>query len=231
MENPSNVHAVLTGDIVGSSRLSSEERRVLHARFADCAVKLDHAFGGKILHLPEIVRGDSWQFAVAEPERALRIALFFRALIRISLPGEKTDSRIAIGLGTIDFIPGAEISSGDGEAYRLSGEGLEAMQKTFRMGLFLPARYTSLLSTSLDVIVKLLDREVRKWTEAQAESVAGALLGLTQQAIASDWVQREISQQAVAQNLERAGWSTIETGLAFYERSLPGVLSNEQEQV
>ena len=137
------------------------------------------------------------------------MALFFRALIRISLPDDGIDSRIAIGFGSIDFIPGDAISSGDGEAYRLSGEGLESLKKTFRMGLFFPDRHRTPLTNALDVIVQLLDREVGKWTEAQSESVAGALLGLTQQAIASNWVAREVTQQAIAQHLGRAGWSAI----------------------
>jgi hypothetical protein len=223
-----SLHAVLTGDIVGSSRLSAEERLRLHSRFAENAHKLQAQFGGRILHKPEIVRGDSWQFAVAKPEDSLRMALFFRALIRISLPNKGIDSRIAIGFGNIDFLPAGDISSGDGEAYRLSGEGLESL-KTYRMGLFFPDRLQTNLTHALDVIVKLLDREAGKWTEAQSESIAGALLGLTQQAIASDWVAREITQQAIAQHLDRAGWSTIELGLTFFERTLPAALSVEVE--
>lgn len=231
MVNVHSQHAVLTGDIVGSSRLSVDERRALHEGFAGGAGRLEQHFGQQILHKPEIVRGDSWQFAVKDPEKSLRIALFFRALIRISLPEVEIDSRIAIGFGSIDFVPGGRISSGDGEAYRLSGEGLENLQKPFRMGLFFPDKYRSNLTGALDVIVKLIDREVGKWTKAQAESTAGALIGLTQQQIASDWVAREITQQAVAQHLERAGWSTVEAGLSFFGRTLPAALSQVEEQV
>lgn len=224
-------HAVLTGDIVGSSRLSVEERRELHSRFRNSAERLERRFGERVLHTPEIVRGDSWQFAIARPRDALRMALFFRALIRLSLPDAGIDTRIAIGFGTVDFLPGEDLSSGDGQAYRLSGEGLEQLQKPFRMGLFFPQDARSNLTGALDVIVKLIDREAGKWTEAQAESLAGALLGLTQQTIASDWVSRDITQQAVAQNLERAGWSTIELGLEFFEGTLPEALSNPGERV
>lgn len=219
------IHAVLTGDIVGSSRLSASERRALHSHFNQSAVRLEDAFADQIMHKPQIVRGDSWQFAISDPREALRMALFFRALIRITLPDAGIDTRIAIGFGTIDFLPGENLSSGDGEAYRLSGEGLEQLQKTFRMGLFFPVEARSNLTDAFDVIVKLIDREASKWTQAQAESFAGALLGLTQQAIASDWVAREITQQAVAQHLERAGWSTIEIGLDFVEQTLLEALS------
>ena len=230
MSNNDAVKAVLTGDIVGSSRLSTDERRALHSRFNQSAARLEKEFAGQILHKPEIVRGDSWQFAIADPREALRMALFFRALIRITLPDADIDTRIAIGFGTVDFLPGENLSSGDGQAYRLSGEGLEELQKTFRMGLFFPAEARSDLTEALDVIVKLIDREAGKWTQAQAESFAGALLGLTQQEIASDWVARDITQQAVAQHLERAGWSTIEIGLDFFEHTLPGALSKPGER-
>lgn len=220
-----NFHAVLTGDIVGSSRLSVEERRELHSQFSKNTDRLVETFGEQVMHRPEIVRGDSWQFAIADPSNALRIALFFRALIRISIPGAGIDSRVAIGFGGIDFLPMDEISSGDGEAYRLSGEGLESIKKPFRMGLFFPEEERSNLTDALDVIVKFIDQRLSKWTEAQAESAAGALLGLTQQAIASDWVERDITQQAVAQHLERAGWLVIETGLIYFEQTLPTALS------
>jgi hypothetical protein len=231
MKDDLSLHAVLTGDIVGSSRFSAEQRRQLHSRFAENARQLQDQFGEKILHKPDIVRGDSWQFALANPQDSLRIALFFRGLLRISLPTTGIDSRVSIGFGSIEFIPGDEFSSGDGEAYRLSGEGLESLKKPFRMGLFFPGRYTSHLTGALDIIVKLIDREVGKWTPAQSESAAGALLGLTQKAIASGWVRREITQQAVADHLDRAGWSAIETGLTFFERTLPGALSASEEQV
>jgi hypothetical protein len=231
MVDPESIRAVLTGDIVGSSRLSVDERRELQDGFSGGTARLEQNFSPQILHKPEIVRGDSWQFAVADPVKSLRIALFFRALIRISLPEEEIDSRIAIGFGTIDFMPGERISSGDGEAYRLSGEGLENLQKPFRMGLFFPDKYRSNLTGALDMIVKLIDREVRQWTKAQAESTAGALIGLTQQQIASNWVDRDITQQAVGQHLERAGWSAIEAGLSFFERAIPTALSEVEEQV
>jgi hypothetical protein len=231
MVDPESIRAVLTGDIVGSSRLSVDERRELHARFRESAGRLDKNFSQQIMHKPEIVRGDSWQFAVADPVKSLKIALFFRALIRISLPDVDIDSRVAIGFGTIDFVPGERISSGDGEAYRLSGEGLENLQKPFRMGLFFPDKHRCHLTDALDVIVILIDREVEKWTKAQAESTAGALIGLTQQQIASNWVDRDITQQAVGQHLERAGWSAIEAGLSFFERALPTALSDVGEQV
>lgn len=231
MTTDQSIHAVLTGDIVGSSRLSADERRALHGHFRESAARLEAAFEGQVLHRPELVRGDSWQFAVAQPERALRIALFFRALVQFSLPGANIDTRLALGFGTIDFLPGGELSSGDGEAYRLSGEGLEALQKPYRMGLFFPKRFRSLLSDGLDVIVKLLDRQAGRWTEAQAESVAGAMLELTQQMIATNWVEREITQQAVAQHLDRAGWATIEFSLEYFESALPAALSAAGEQV
>jgi hypothetical protein len=230
MKRDPSLHAVLTGDIVGSSRLTAEERRQLHSQFIEIAHQLERAFGKKILHKPEIVRGDSWQFAVARAQDALRVALFFRGLLRISLPDKVIDSRIAIGLGKIDFIPGGEITSGDGEAYRLSGEGLDSLKRPFRMGLFLPDRFKSNLMDAMDIIVKLIDREVGKWSPAQAESAAGALLGLTQQAIADDWVRRNITQQAVADHLDRAGWSAVEAGLTFYEHTLPAALSALDEQ-
>jgi hypothetical protein len=102
--------------------------------------------------------------------------------------------RLAIGIGPIDFLPQKAISSGDGEAYRRSRD-------------------------AQDVLVRLIDAIARDSTGRQANAVCGAILDWKQVKIASVWFKGAVTQQAVAQHLERAGWNAAAEALAHIEDS------------
>jgi hypothetical protein len=219
-----NVCAVLTGDIVGSTKLSSEDRQLLRRVLYSASEKISQYFSECVPYKLDVFRGDSWQFVVSEPSKSLRIGLFFRALIREGIVSKRVDTRISIGLGTVSFIPANDISSGDGEAFQLSGEALEQFFRSTRLKIIFPRRYQSPTTEAIDVIVNLIDLQVRKWTMKQAKATSGAMLEFTQEEIASKWFDQEITQQAIAQHLDRAGWSTIEQGVRYFESSIPGVM-------
>lgn len=91
-------YAVLTDDIVGSSKLKESGRIRLH----------------------QLMKQGS----------AERMGLLYRALIRVRMKSKLIDTRLAIALGTIDFLPDQCVSSGDGEAFRRPGVSLENMSKS-----------------------------------------------------------------------------------------------------
>jgi len=217
------IYAVITGDIVGSSKLKPAERKELHAALKDTSDKLTDHFRQLVPLQVDIFRGDSWQLLVIDPAQSLKIGLFFRAFLRGKMKSKRVDTRISIGVGSIDIMPEEGISSGDGEAFRLSGEALEALSRSHRMIISLPQSLISNNHQALDVILKLIDVLARDWTEKQAHAVSGALLEYTQEKIARSWFEREISQQAVAQHLDRAGWNAIEIGLNYFANSLSGI--------
>jgi hypothetical protein len=90
------------------------------------------------------------------------------------------DSRISIGIGAIDYLPEKNVSMGNGQAFRLSGEGLESLPRYSRMSLTFPNQYQAVLPQALDVIAQLVDLQMQRWTGKQAEAVSGALINLTQ---------------------------------------------------
>ncbi len=92
------------------------------------------------------------------------------------------------------------------------------------MGVFFPGHCETSIVKALDIIAKLIDVKAREWTAKQAQAVSGALLGHTQQSMAKEWFARQISQQAVAQLLSRAGWPTISIAIGFFESQVPGIL-------
>jgi hypothetical protein len=70
---------------------------------------------------------------------------------------------------------------------------------------------------AIPAILTVLDVIVSRWTSAQATAVAGALMRMNQQQIATSWPHKSITQQSAAQHLARAGWDGVEAALEYYE--------------
>jgi hypothetical protein len=210
-------YAIVTGDIIASSRLSVAQRRDLHGAMSRASSALRRAFKTAVPVPIAIFRGDSWQLLVTDPVQALRIALFYRASLRAEMGVRRLDTRMVIAIGRIDFIPGEQIAEGDGPAYRLSGRALESMHRRESMRLVYPSHPEE---RALGVVVFLLDALVSRWSDKQALAVTGALRGWSQEQIAKKIWREPISQQAVAQHLDRAAWSYVESALGYFEETL-----------
>lgn len=209
--------AVITGDIVGFSKLSRAQRSHLVPVLRRASRELQIHFRDSVPLGVDVFRGDSWQLVVSKPARAVRIALFIRAYCVSQMKVRSVDTRLAIGIGSIDYLPSRAASSGDGEAFRRSGQGLDKMARARRMSIDGPASIGSLGLRTVDVLLRLLDALARAWTQRQANAVCGALLGWKQERIASSWFKGTLSQQAVAQHLDRAGWNAVAAALKHLE--------------
>jgi hypothetical protein len=214
--DPQKKYAILTGDVVHSSRLEHDHRKQLYALLQSCSRRLRQAFPDHVPLDVDIFRGDSWQLLVVDPVHALRVALYFRAALRAAMQTHQFDSRLAIGIGAVDFIPEQRLSGGDGEAFRLSGEGLETL-KRHRMTLIWPGHPDQQL---LQAMVWLFDQLAIGWTDKQALAITGALQNWTQQDIAQLWNDHPISQQTVAQHLAQAGWGAMAPALRRFESAI-----------
>ncbi len=219
--HPNRLYAILTGDIVGSARYRGDSRRRLHDAITTAGRDTRTAFGQSIPREVDFFRGDSWQCLVTDPEKSLRIALYFRATFRQIMQNNAADTRLAIGIGSLDFVPDNGISAGDGEAYRLSGSLIDRMSAHCRMALGLsPSLNGTPIAASGPVIVQLVDALVQQWTSRQAKAVCGALRNLSQKEIAEHTWGEVISQQAVAQHLQKAGWHAVQQALDCFEEYL-----------
>lgn len=119
--------AVLTGDMIGSKSLSEKERESLIEMLSELGTLLKPEITSTI----EIFRGDSFQLRINNPLYALEYAVIIRAMFRTrSYVGlnRQWDCRISLGIGHTEF---EKINPGisDGEAYRLSGYGVDKMKK------------------------------------------------------------------------------------------------------
>lgn len=207
-------YAILTGDVVGSSRLTGPSRRALHRVLKQIGTAVRRTFRDACPLPLDIYRGDGWQLLVVSPATALRIALYVRARLRVLMDEPGADTRVSIGIGKIAFIPGEEVSQGDGPAYRLSGQGLDDMPRQARLGVRSDDDAPRAL---LDALLVTTDALTRRWTASQARAVLGAITGKTQETIAAKWKPDPITQQAVAQHLDRAQWFAVERALSAFE--------------
>ncbi len=221
--DPRACYAVLTGDIVGSSELAVAARRRLAARLKQVGAELQRTHAAALPLPLEVFRGDAWQFFVAQPGAALRVALGVVAGL-----GQDADAplatRIGLGLGGVRFLPGRAVSGGDGPAYAAAGAALDGLGVHERLQLGVDERERERLGAApvglLAALVGAVDGLAQDWTPARARAVRAALGGATQAEIGARWRPKRISQQAVAQHLANARWSALERALLAFEATL-----------
>jgi hypothetical protein len=205
--------AVLTGDLVGSTRLRELDPGAVPRVLREASVDLRLTLHDQMPLEVDNFGGDSWQVYLPSPERALWAALYFRACLLASTPS--VDTRIAIGIGAVDYVPSHRVSEGQGEAFEISGRLLRSMTKTplMRFGCSDEAR-----QVTWDAVVQLVDCIIAaRWTQPRARAVVGAFHGLKQHDIARLWLERTIKQPSVSGHLDKAGWSAIRTAVGAFD--------------
>lgn len=214
---------VLTGDIVGSTGLQKATRRRLHETMRKAGKALQRVLGPEAMPRPvDIFGGDGWQALLWHPKDGLRSALLYRSLIIAGVKPDArrdvVDTRCVVARAPIDFVPGGDVSEGEGEAFRLSGRTLQKLgaSGSDRRLVFVNAGQSQL--GDWDTAFRLLDELVKGWTALQARAVAGALSGLTQEQIALQWVDgTQIRQASVAGHLDAAHWDAVYHAVEAFE--------------
>jgi hypothetical protein len=222
------IAAVLTGDIIRSTQYSLEERKIIRGSIHHISnvLRSDSASAALVPAPIRIFSGDSWQVLVTAPAKSLWVGLLLRTLLRSNsqLPG--VDTRFSIGIGEVVTTPGG-ISSGDGEAFILSGRGLALPNRQKKENMTLN------LSPHLDIppgaevlqaILGLSDALVLGWTNKQAQAVSGALRGWKSDEIAACWPERPISRRMANDHLSKANWDALQAGLKAYEAGILDLL-------
>ncbi len=145
----------------------------------------------------------------------MRAAIIIRAslLSKFKMKSARIDARIAIGLGTIDYLPpGNRAGEGDGEAFRNSGVELDRMKKA-EQNLTVKTPWQD-IDDELRTECALLDALMQRWTKEQAEAILYNIRGATQEEIAKTL---KISQPAVFQRLRIAGYRATQAALERFE--------------
>lgn len=166
--------AIITGDIVNSSKILGDDRTMILEAINELPGKLNQLGLAGV----EIYRGDSFQMIIELPENAVLIAILTRALLRSK--NKKWDVRIAIGVGTIEY-NSTDIITSDGEAYKNSGREFDILKKR-RLSILTP---WSDVNDELAVSTPFADNIISNWSNIQANVIFISLLeNITQREIA-----------------------------------------------
>ncbi|WP_434560555.1 hypothetical protein [Pseudomonas sp. R1-6] len=120
----------------------------------------------------DIFRGDGFQLLMSQPEQAFHCAIALRAaLIEASPEGERWDARIAVGIGS------ARKSQTYGEAFVLSGQGLDSMKKN-TLAVFCNHQE---FQERAGLVTEFVAAVLEEWTVVEAQTYALHLIEETNQ--------------------------------------------------
>jgi hypothetical protein len=199
------VAAVITADIVNSTRLNKpDEKKLINA--------LTHIFGE---HKLEFYRGDSFQVYLKTPLEAYRLILQARTMAMKLLPSASNhvfDVRASIGIGAVDH-PVRSLKTASGEAFILSGRAFDEMKPEQRL-LIQCNEQELAINEGFRIIGHFTDYLFRHLTAKQAAVVSELLSGFTQIDIAK---RLKKSQSTINKHTQAAGWTEMERLLAEYQ--------------
>lgn len=214
MEKP--LYAVLTGDIVKSSRLASADLKrlpqVLKSIFQsiDAICKPD-TFATQY----SIFRGDGFQL-ITEPTLAIKTWLLIRGGLRAAFPGplsKSVDAITGIAIGGVSHLA-PNITESNGEAFLLSGRLLEELKAPRLTGF---ASVNQQINREFNVQFLLADDIIRRWTTAQSQMVPFLLQSFNQNEIAQATQTR---QPTVAAKINAMGWNAIEAWMIYFTETI-----------
>lgn len=193
------IKAIITGDIVNS-------RKETPSKWQKQLVKDLKKFG-KTPATWEIFRGDMFQLEVPA-EEALKTALFLKSSMKRN---KNLDVRMAIGIGTLDFKQ-KSISESNGQAYTLSGECFEKLNKR-RLAVNTP---WPLFNRDWNLHLGLAALTINHWTAVSSEIIYEVLLdeSLNQHDIGE---KINKTQSTISEGLSRAGFVVIKAMCHEYE--------------
>lgn len=196
--------AVITGDIVNSTKLSKQEYKTLVKNLMTIFQPFQSEF----------FRGDSFQVFVKSPADALKVILQSRTMA-INLTGRSTpltDIRASIGIGQVKT-PLKTFQLSSGEAFLLSGRNFDQMPRTTKLSIICGEKYAA-VNKGLTVLSRFVDYIFERLTLKQAAVVHELLMGHTQTETAR---RLKKSQATVNKHTQAAGWSEIEKLLLSYQ--------------
>ncbi|UBM59155.1 SatD family protein [Marinilongibacter aquaticus] len=193
---------VITADIVHSTGLAEEQRTALRQLLAQEAKGSEGRY-------EYFIRGDSFQILLEK--NALRETLMLKNLFFFKL---EIRCRASLGIGSIGQIA-ENLSNSNGEAFVLSGKGLDQMKNKAQLLSLHSA--DEKINAEWNVHCRTLDYIERGQTKNQAEAMYWLLKGKNQTEIAR---LIGIEQSSVNRRIQSSGWSLTESILARYNETI-----------
>lgn len=199
MESVSKPIAVISGDIVNSTKLTSDQFDQLLKRIKDIQGWITK---GNSSNAHSIERGDEFQTVVHDIENALRYTIIYR--VGIKALGKEFDCRISFAIASNADLR-VLVSESMGEAFVLSGRGLKAL-KNDRL-LFSSDRFE--LTKHFDLLFKYLDRQLTELTSRQCEVMLPMLQTNEGLSISELAEKLDVATATASKSLKASGWQLI----------------------
>ncbi|GGA73125.1 hypothetical protein GCM10011369_13560 [Neiella marina] len=199
MEPDKKPIAVISGDVVNSTGLTSEQFELLLKRIKDIQQWITEE---NTSNAHSIDRGDEFQTLVHDVEHALRYTIIYR--VGIKALGKEFDSRISFAIAANADLR-ESISESMGDAFVLSGRGLQAM-KTSQL-VFNSDR--SELCEQFDLLFKYLDRQLTELTSRQCEVLIPMLRTSESLSVNELAAQLNVATATVSKSLKASGWQLM----------------------
>ena len=191
--------AVISGDVINSTKLTSEQFEQLLIRIKDIQHLITE---GSLSNVHSIERGDEFQTVVHDIENALRYSIIYR--IAIKALGKPFDSRISFAIASNADLR-ESVSESMGEAFVLSGRGLKKL-KNDRL-VFNSDRFE--LSNNFDLLFKYLDRQLTELTSRQCEVMLPMLKTNDGLSISELSKKLDVADATASKSLKASGWPLI----------------------
>lgn len=198
--------AVITGDIINFTKLSSAKRKSL-------IEGTEHLLKTWIKEKSnaEIFRGDSYQVlfdnSLVAITRSVQLICWFK---KHSDEADRVNlgTRISIGIGEVSYL-GKNVLNSDGEAFHLSGRNFDTMKDE----QFLSVHTNDIQKNEgIEIILNFVNKYIGNWSLGQAEVIFMLLEGSTQQEIAEEL---KLSQPSVNSRIKSAGWKEFEPAIRY----------------
>lgn len=196
--------AVITADIVNSTRLKKAEEKMLMSNLSSILK----------LYKFEFYRGDSFQAYLPDPTPALKVVLQARAAAKRLSSGFSSpfaDVRASIGIGNITT-PVRDLKTAKGEAFLLSGRAFDDMSKSGKRLKIQSANDVSNLG--LKIIANYADSLFARLTSKQAAVIFELLMDHNQMETAK---LLKKSQPTINKHAQSARWFEINNLIEDYQ--------------
>lgn len=221
-------YSVVSGDIVSSTSLNNEDRKLVEENLK----KLINDLKQKFNVYGRIIKGDYLECVVPNASDGLRVALAIKSFIK-AIPIDtnnykKADNRIrqykihgirlAIGYGELSrFSPEEGIIDGEAIYFsgrEISGETTYAKERIVIKNTLFFASKSEELNKNFKPLLALLDVLLSKATARQCEVLYLKLMVNQEEEIAK---QLGIGQSAVNQHSTSVGWNAIEDAVDYFK--------------
>ncbi|QAA82962.1 fumarate hydratase [Aequorivita sp. H23M31] len=221
-------YSVVSGDIVSSTSLNNEDRKLVEEKLKLLLENLRQKFNvyGRVL------KGDYLECVVPNASQGLQVALAIKSFVKsISIDAEsykKTDNRIrqfkihgirlAIGYGKLSrYNPEEGIIDGEAIYFSgraISGETTHNKERIVIKNTLFFASENENLNRNFKPLLALLDVLISKATARQCEVLYFKLMDNQEEEIAQ---QLGIGQSAVNQHSTSVGWNAIEEAVHYFK--------------